>query len=190
MTVPVLHVTFLQVPTPEIPFGPRGSALTATYERLIDWISEEALAGDRDAAELIIMCSVAKVYVHLSVLVLRFSTLFSQSRNPPVLPPSLQLTRFPSSNSMASTPALYSVLSKLLPLLSIVQFSLETLNNDRFTPESSGEDLSSGYLQVPAGSVMLLTETGVQEGNVVEKGTPTLILIFPTQPVAPQVCAA
>jgi hypothetical protein len=188
VTVPVLHVMFLQVPTSGIPFGPRGSALTATYERLVDWVSEEALAGDRDAAELIIVCSVAKVYVRLPALALRFSTLFSQSRHPPVLPPSLQLTRFPPPKSGASTPALYSVLSKLLPLSSIVQLSLETLNNDRFTPESSGEDLYSGYLQVPAGSVMLLTETGVQEGNVVEKGTLVLISIFLTQPLAPQVC--
>lgn len=190
VTVPVLHVTLLQAPTPVIPFGPRGNALTATYERLVDWVSEEALAGDRDAAELIIMCSVAKVYVYFPALAPRFSTLFSQSRHPPVLPLSLQLTRFPSPKSRVSTPALYPVLSKLLPLFSIVELSLETLNNDRFTPESSGEDLSSGYLQVPAGSVMLLTEAGVQEGNLVEKGTLVLISIFPTQPPAPQVCAA
>lgn len=59
--MPVLHVTFLQVPTPDISFEPRGSAITATYEHLIDWVSEEALAGDRDAAELVVLCSVARV---------------------------------------------------------------------------------------------------------------------------------
>lgn len=64
VTLPVLHVTFLRAPTPVIPLGPHGSALAATYERLVDWVSEEALAGDRDAAELIIVCSVAKVYVY------------------------------------------------------------------------------------------------------------------------------
>jgi len=55
-----------------------------------------------------------------------------------------------------------------------VQLSLETLNNDRFVPESDGGDLSSGYLQVPAGSVMLLAETGLQEGTIVERGTRSL----------------
>lgn len=64
-----------------------------------------------------------------------------------------------------------------------MQLSLETLNNDRFVPESNGEDLSSGYLQVPAGSVMLLTETGVQEGNVIEKGMLASVLTSSTQPL-------
>lgn len=109
-----------------------------------------------------------------------FLTSSSQSRNPPVLPPSLQLTRFPSSKDGTPTPTICSVLSKLLPLFSVVQLSLEVLNNDRFVPESNGEDLSSGYLQVPIGSVMLLTETGVQEGNISEKGMLGSILISST----------
>jgi len=142
------------VPTPEISSESRGSAITATYEHLINWVSEEALAGDRVAAELIILCSVARV----------------QSRHPPILPPSLQLTRFPSPKNEMTTPALCFVLSQLLPLFSVVQLSLEALNNDRFIPENNGGDLSSGYLQVPAGSVMVLTETEIREGNVVEKG--------------------
>ena len=62
-----------------------------------------------------------------------------------------------------------------------MQLSLETLNNGRFVPESNGEDLSSGYLQVPDGSVMLLTEAGIQEGNIVEKGLLALILTPPTE---------
>lgn len=114
----------------------------------------------------------------------------SQSRNPPILPPSLQLTRFPSPKNVTSTPALSFVLSKLLPLFSVVQLSLEALNNDRFVPESNGEDLSSGYLQVPAGSVMLFTENGVREGNIVEKGMLVSILTSSTQPlVASGVCS-
>lgn len=59
--IPVLHVTLVQVPIPDIPFEPRGSVITAVYEDLVDWVSQEALAGDRDAAELIILCSVARV---------------------------------------------------------------------------------------------------------------------------------
>lgn len=59
--VPVLHVTLVQMSTPDIPSEPFGSAMIAVYEDLVDWVSQEALAGDRDAAELIILCSVAKV---------------------------------------------------------------------------------------------------------------------------------
>jgi len=85
-------------------------------------------------------------------------------------------------------PALCSVLLKLLPLFSVVHLSLEVLNNDRFVPESNGEDLSSGYLQVPVGSVMLLTETGVQEGNISDKGMVGLTLTSPLNCCLPQGC--
>jgi len=121
--------------------------------------------------------------VHLTAFIFFPQLPSSQSRNPPILPPSLQLTRFPSPKNGTSTPALCPVLSTLLPLFSVMQLSLESLNNDRFIPESDGEDLSSGYLQIPNGSVMLLTETGIQEGNVVEKGILTLILTSSTQPL-------
>ena len=102
----------------------------------------------------------------------------SQSRSPPILPPSLQLTGFPGPDSGSSTPAICSILSRLLPLFSVLKLSLEALNNDRFVPESNGENLSSGYLQVPAGSVVLLTETGIKEGNITEKGMSVQILAF------------
>lgn len=61
VVVPVLHVTLVQAFPPDIPYKPCGSAMTAVYEELVDWISQEALAGDRDAAELVIICLVAKV---------------------------------------------------------------------------------------------------------------------------------
>lgn len=51
--LPILHVTCVWTP--------------AVYESIIDWVSQETLAGDRDAAEWIILCSVARVYEpHLS----------------------------------------------------------------------------------------------------------------------------
>lgn len=61
MTLPVLHVTFVQMPTPETPPEPPRNTATAVYESLIHWISREALGGDRDAAEFVILCSVARV---------------------------------------------------------------------------------------------------------------------------------
>lgn len=59
--LPVLHVTHLQAFPPEIQSEPPRNTIAAVYEGLIDWVSQEALAGDRDAAELIILCSVARV---------------------------------------------------------------------------------------------------------------------------------
>jgi len=44
------------------------------------------------------------------------------------------------------------------------------MNNRSFAPESKNEDLHSGMLQLPAGTVVLVTESGIQEGKVLEKG--------------------
>lgn len=186
MALPVLHVTHVRVPTPEILFEPPENTTPVVYEGLINWVSREALAGDRDAAELIILCSVARVYAHLSASLLDSSLSSSQSRNPPILPLSLQLTGFPPPKNGTSTPTICSVLSRLLPFFSFLKLSLETLNNDRFVPESNGEDLSSGYLQMPAGSVILLTEIGIEEGNINEKGVSAQIPAASTYPFLPQ----
>lgn len=62
MILPVLHVTYMQMLTSEeIPSHPSGNSIIEVYENLVDWVSQEALAGDRDAAELTILCSVARV---------------------------------------------------------------------------------------------------------------------------------
>jgi len=61
VVLPVLHVILVQAPTPEIPLELRGDTITTVFEDLVDWVSQEALAGDRDAAELIILCSIARV---------------------------------------------------------------------------------------------------------------------------------
>jgi len=41
-------------------------------------------------------------------------------------------------------------------------------------PESREEDLHSGYLQLPLGTTTLLTESGMEEGQVVERGNTRL----------------
>jgi hypothetical protein len=61
VVIPVLHVTSVQVFTPEFLSPLPGITVTVTYEDLVDWVSREALAGDRDAAELTLLCSVARV---------------------------------------------------------------------------------------------------------------------------------
>jgi hypothetical protein len=57
-----------------------------------------------------------------------------------------------------------------LPISLLLPLSLDVLNKGSFVPESKDEDLHSGYLQIPSGSMMLVTESGVKEGILSEKG--------------------
>lgn len=63
-------------------------------------------------------------------------------------------------------------MTRTLPL------SLDILNKSSFVPESKDEDLHSGILQLPRASMLLITEGGIQEGKLVEKG-PFLSLVSP-----------
>jgi hypothetical protein len=56
-------------------------------------------------------------------------------------------------------------MSSMLPL------SLAILNTTAFAPESKGENLSSGWLQLPKGSACVITENMVTEGVVSEQGS-------------------
>jgi hypothetical protein len=96
----------------------------------------------------------------------------SQSRTRSLNPPSLTLAHFPSpaSSSPSTLPSLSDVLSLLLPLHVTLPLSLDLLNSVRFAPESVNEDLHSGYLQLAHGTTMLMTEGGIQEGKLVERG--------------------
>lgn len=94
-----------------------------------------------------------------------------QSRTPPIYPPSLTLSRYPPSSSQtAQSPTLIAVLSTLFPTVSTLPLSLDVLNKTPFCPESHDEDLHGGWLQLPQGSVCVLTEGGVREGAINEKG--------------------
>lgn len=165
--VPTLHVLFtrphqrslLQRPYPI-------ASSSAVREDLINWMASEALGGDVDAAEWVLLASIARV----------------QSRNPPLFPPSITLSQFPSppvpsltlesedQSPVLPIPALSHVLSNILPLTRTLPLSLATLNKVPFSPESKDEDLHSGVLQLPQGSVLLITEGGVREGKLIERG--------------------
>jgi len=94
----------------------------------------------------------------------------TQSRTPPIYPPSLTLSHFPPPPDVSTLPTLYHVLSLIHPIVNILPFSLATLNKTSFCPESIEEDLHSGWLQVPHGSVYLFAESSITEGTVQEKG--------------------
>ena len=73
-------------------------------------------------------------------------------------------------SSPSTLPALSHVLSLLLPLHVTLPLSLDLLNSVPFAPESVNEDLHSGYLQLAHGTTVLMTEGGIQEGKLVERG--------------------
>ncbi|KAI0637270.1 mini-chromosome maintenance replisome factor-domain-containing protein [Trametes polyzona] len=131
-------------------------------DELISWIADEALCGDRVAAEWVLLVCIARV----------------QSRHPPLHPPTLTISRFPPPPPIPSTlpsaslplPALSAVLQLLLPLAHTLPLSLDTLNKSQFVPESKDEDLHAGVLQLPQGTVLLVTEGGVREGQLLERG--------------------
>ncbi|KAL6309164.1 mini-chromosome maintenance replisome factor-domain-containing protein [Sparassis latifolia] len=204
--VPTLHVLFsrphsqplLSRPYPYLntPESTADTARSETAENtnptrirtaLVKWIADEALGGDAQAAEWVLLSCVARV----------------QSRSPPLLPPSLTLAHFPApppspspstgdaDEGVLPNPTLSIVLALLLPLTHTLALSLPALNAGAFAPESKHEDLHAGALQLPQGTVLLVTEGGVREGQLVERGllnvralqevmsTQTLVYAFP-----------
>ncbi|PPQ78178.1 hypothetical protein CVT25_015511 [Psilocybe cyanescens] len=158
--VPTLH-TFFCTPISRtiVPRSFPGSSLLPSIaglrKELIQWIADEGLGGDCIAAEWVFLCALARV----------------RSRHPPVLPLSLTIAGFPPPpDNLETQPALYHVLSQIFPLISILPLTLDTLNNTAFCPESKDEDLYSGRLQQPKGTVLVLTEGAITEGGIFNKG--------------------
>ncbi|PPQ66893.1 hypothetical protein CVT26_009833 [Gymnopilus dilepis] len=159
VNVPTLHVLFMSpLPSTIVPRAFPDSTLStvgALRQELIRWIADEALAGDLIASEFVLLCSIARV----------------RSRHPPILPLSMTLSGFPSPpDALSATPTLYHVLAGIFPLVALLPLSIETLNNASFYPESKEENLHSGYLQHPKGTVLLLTEGQVMEGQIFDQG--------------------
>ncbi|EAU88420.2 hypothetical protein CC1G_05186 [Coprinopsis cinerea okayama7 len=127
--VPTIHVLFARpIPSTLVPRSfPDQSLLPdleVAREKLVSWIADEGLSGDRLAAD------------HAS--------------NP--------------------TPKLVDVLSHLVPLCTVLPLSLDAINSTSFFPESKDEDLHSGRLQLPKGSLCMVSELPLNEGTVSERG--------------------
>lgn len=52
----------------------------------------------------------------------------------------------------------------------MLPLSLDVLNNTSARPESKDEDLHSGWLQLPRGTILMLTESSVSEGSIFDRG--------------------
>ncbi|KAF9228597.1 hypothetical protein BS17DRAFT_772215 [Gyrodon lividus] len=169
---PVLHVVCYQLTPASVT---RADFNPNLRKDLVEWMSHEALGGDDDAAEWLLLQLTSKVH----------------TRAIPLLPPSLTISQFPQPFSSPMLPTLSHVLSELLPQYLSIPLSLDLLNTTLFLPESKDEDLHSGYLQLPLGTTILFTECGIQEGKLLERGvsnihaiqdvmdSQTLLYIFP-----------
>ncbi|THH20559.1 hypothetical protein EW146_g833 [Bondarzewia mesenterica] len=165
LDVPTLHVLFTR-PYDFHVLPSLGSCAFSPEEvqkELVSWIAEEALGGDLDAAEWVLLTIIARV----------------RSRTRSLNPPSLTLSHFPSPSrsSDSSTPTLCIILSLLLPTFVVLPLSLDLLNNVPFVPESTQEDLCSGPLQLSSGTTVLITESGVREGKLVERGVLNIMAV-------------
>ncbi|KAF9364921.1 hypothetical protein BGX34_012093 [Mortierella sp. NVP85] len=116
-----------------------------------------AVRGDRLAAELVLLHFLARIYSRPSGTVLgKFSlNLRDSSSNPSIYPSLARVTK------------------SVLPKVHTVPMSLQTLNNDFFFPRGD-EGLSSGVLQVTRGTAILIDETVMNEGTLVDKGLKNL----------------
>ncbi|KAG2020570.1 hypothetical protein CC2G_005893 [Coprinopsis cinerea AmutBmut pab1-1] len=155
--VPTIHVLFARpIPSTLVPRSfPDQSLLPdleVAREKLVSWIADEGLSGDRLAAEFVLLSIIHKV----------------QSRSPPLLPLSLTLSGY--SHASNPTPKLVDVLSHLVPLCTVLPLSLDAINSTSFFPESKDEDLHSGRLQLPKGSLCMVSELPLNEGTVSERG--------------------
>jgi hypothetical protein len=61
VVVPTLHVLFVRECRLDIFEAPKDPIRQQVHEELLEWIATEALGGDRDAAEWVLLTCVARV---------------------------------------------------------------------------------------------------------------------------------
>lgn len=139
-------------------------------DELIQWIADEGLGGDKTAATWLLLLNLGKVSV-MTTSSYHKLILSRQSRSPPIFPPTLTVSAFPDAPSGAPPiPAIFSILKMILSRVSTIPLTLDNLNKRLFVPTSLEEDLHAGVLQHPDGTFMIVTESGMTEGKVTEKG--------------------
>ncbi|KAF9548396.1 hypothetical protein EC957_006612 [Mortierella hygrophila] len=125
-------------------------------EELIQYIAQ-AVRGDKFAAELVLLHLLARVYSRPSGAVLgKFSlNLKDSTANSPV------------------AKSLEKVVKSVLPKVHAIPMTLTNLNKNYFYPRGE-EHLCSGMLQVTRGTLLLLDETAMEEGTLVDQGIKNL----------------
>ena len=89
---------------------------------------------------------------------------------PATTPPGVQ----PASSPFAE--ALHLALSSILPLTARLSLSIPALNQSRWAPrrEPGGARVAQSPLQLPQGTLLIVDETVLQEGQLTEVGTGSL----------------
>ncbi|KAJ3999286.1 hypothetical protein F5050DRAFT_1797912 [Lentinula boryana] len=163
---------------------------TGTLRReLVSWIADESLAGDVHAAEWVLLSTISRVQsrhppimpasltlARFPVPITRTVPAASSSASPVV----------PGPSTFTSTPTLYHVLSHLMPIITHVPLSLPLLNDGAFVPESKPrprsesvdedpeDELYSGILQLAPSTLCFVTDSGVTEGQINDRGVRNL----------------
>ncbi|KAJ3783713.1 hypothetical protein GGU11DRAFT_783438 [Lentinula aff. detonsa] len=163
---------------------------TGTLRReLVSWIADESLAGDMDAAEWVLLSAISRVQsrhppiMPASLTLARFPVPIT--RTVPAASTSAS-PAVPGPSTSSSTPTLYHVLSLLMPIITHVPLSLPLLNDGAFVPESKPrprsesvdedpeDELYSGILQLAPSTLCFVTDSGVTEGQINDRGVRNL----------------
>lgn len=62
-----------------------------------------------------------------------------------------------------------------MPSVIHVPLSIPFLNESRMMPISKEEDLHSGVLQLPAGTMVVVSDAHISQGTVTQRKTPLLV---------------
>ncbi|CDR98799.1 hypothetical protein [Sporisorium scitamineum] len=140
------------------------SLLSRSTERqaLIDFLAG-ALGGDKVAAELVLLATIARIHVRRANLCLGALTLNVSNFAAPV-----------SSSSPAAQTQLSRRLEQLLPAVVHVSMDLASLNDHKkaLYPKSAGEGtgLEAGRLQLVNGTTIVVNEGAMGEGQLKDTG--------------------
>jgi hypothetical protein len=86
------------------------------------------------------------------------------------VPLTLTIAKIPPSPAKDVVPTLVRVLELLFPNFVLIPLTLDVLNKQNFMPRSEDDELQSGWLQLPEATSLLISESGISEGTVQERG--------------------
>ncbi|SPO25366.1 uncharacterized protein UTRI_03221_B [Ustilago trichophora] len=135
---------------------------SAEREALVDFLAG-ALGGDKVAAELVLLATIARIHVRRANLCLGALTLNVSNFGAPA-----------ASSAASAQTQLSRRLNQLLPAVVDVSMDLATLNDDRkpLYPRSAGEGtgLEAGRLQLVNGTTIVVNEGTMGEGQLKDNG--------------------
>lgn len=130
--------------------------LSSTRQELIDQIAS-VLEGDKLAAEWLLLSLLGRIHTRRGALALGH------------LPINLILP-LTMDDTDTLVNRLQKLLQQLLPRLVKLDVNVTDLNKTTYMPESKDENLVSGALQLTQGTVVLVDETRMGEGNLQDRG--------------------